>query len=148
MTRMYQYYEKLTLGYATIISAACSGLGAILTTGEFRWFCVTGFLSSILSGFLALMFKRPEHTTKLTVSRCAIAVFGGVFGAYPAVHYFGVDPSNIIALGGVTCLVCAGFFTLGFAGLSYIEKRSSYISRKFIDSKLGGLLNEKPAAEE
>jgi len=41
-----------------------------MKTGETRWVYVTFAASSLTSGFVSLMFKKPTDTIQLTVGRC------------------------------------------------------------------------------
>lgn len=124
--------EKLFFGCSLLASAAASAIGAILTTGETRWLCVTFAVSFLMSGFLALMFKKPEDTIQLVVGRCGVAILGGIFGTYFVVDKFKIAAANtdVIALGGISGFVCIVCFLIGFAFLRMVEDRAPSIASK------------------
>ncbi len=127
-------HEKILFGFTLLASAASSAAGAALTQGETRWFFVTFAASFLMSGFLALMCKKPEETIQLVVGRCGFAIMGGIFLSKPVVHYTGliaITTADAIALAGVSSGVCFVMFFIGYAGLRLIETRSPAIAEKW-----------------
>jgi hypothetical protein len=124
--------EKLLFGSSLLASAASSAVGAILTTGETRWLCVTFAVSFLMSGFLALMFKKSEDTIQLVIGRCGVAILGGIFGTYYVVDKFKIISvqTDVIALGGISGLVCILCFLIGYAFLRMVEDRAPAIASK------------------
>ena len=124
--------EKLFFGSSLLASAAASAIGAILTTGETRWLCVTFAVSFLMSGFLALMFKKPEDTIQLVIGRCGMAILGGIFGTYFVVDKFKIAAAqtDVIALGGISGFVCIICFLLGFVFLKMLEDRAPTLATK------------------
>lgn len=137
--------EKCFLVICHLSAAAASWVGAILSTGDIRWLMITFAASFIMSCLLAVTFKRAEETIQYVAARCGFTILGGVFltkyiawqANLSVVH---TDP---IALAGVTCLVSILTFTVGFKALGYLEKRSDFLAKKFIDSKMR-VLDGKP----
>lgn len=123
---MNPFHEKIFFGFTVLSSAFMSFLGAVLTEGETRWFFMTGIVSLITSGFLALMFKKLDDTIQYVAGRCGIAILGGIFGTQPAVHYLSITTAetNIITLGGVSAVACTFTFIIGFTLLKLVESRS------------------------
>lgn len=130
---MNTFHEKVFFGAVTLASSAFSALGAILSVGETRWLYVTLASSSLMSGFLALMFKRQEETIRLVVGRCGFAVLGGIMATKPAVHYLGIADAqtDIIALAGVSSLVCIATFFVGYALLKIVEIQAPEVAEKW-----------------
>lgn len=130
---MNPFHEKLMFGFTLGTSALASWLGAMATNGETRWLFVTLATSMMMSGFMALMFKKPEETIQLVVGRCGLSVFCGIFATRPVVHYLKLESaySDIISLGGISSLVCVAGFFVGFALLKIVEIKSPAIADKW-----------------
>jgi hypothetical protein len=141
---LYHYHDKLIIGFSSIFAAGISHLGAILSEGEVRWFFVTVSVSLITAVFLAMMFKRPDETIQLMAARCGFTLLGGVFLTKGVAHHMGIEliERDIIAFGGLTCGVAITTFILGYQILRYLERRSEYLAKKFVDSKIGTFLGE------
>ena len=109
-----------------------------------RWLSVTFAVSFMTSALLALIFRKPDETFQLTGARCGITILGGIFVTRLVVHYFNIatvhtDPIN---LGGVTFAVSIGMFFLGYSVLRYLENRSDFLVKKFIDLKVRAAMRE------
>jgi len=135
-------HEKIFLGIFSLASSGMCTVGAIISTGDTRWFCVTLAVSLITSCLLALMFKKPDETIQLVAGRCGISILGGVFLTKLVAWYFNITiiHTDVVALGGLTCAVCIGVYILGFKALRYLEKRSDFLAKKFIDGKVSAIL--------
>lgn len=135
--------EKIFLGICSLAGSGISFLGALLSTGDVRWFCVTLSMSFITSCLLSLMFKQPEETIQLVVARCGLTILGGVFLTKYVAWQFNIQTihTDIVAFGGLACLVSIITFVVGYKALRYLERRSEYLARKFVDSKVGMIIN-------
>jgi hypothetical protein len=132
---MNSFHEKLLFGITTLASTGFSMLGAIMTEGEARWLYVTLAASSMTSGFLALMFKKPEEAIRLVVGRCGFAILGGILATRPIVHQLGflkVNETDIISLGGLSAITCIITFFVGHAGLLIVERQSPRLAEKWL----------------
>ena len=131
---MNAFHEKIFFGVITLASTAFSMVGAIMTDGDARWLYVTLAVSSMTSGFLALMFKKHDETMRLVVGRCGFAILGGVLATRPIVHQLGfeqITQTDIISLGGLSAATCIMTFFVGFALLSCIERGSPALAEKW-----------------
>lgn len=129
---MNPFHEKLTFGATLLASSMFSALGAIFTSGETRWLFVTFTVSFLMSGFLALMFKKPEDTIQLVIGRCGFSIISGIFGTYQVVERFGISSArtDIISLGGIAAGVCIAAFLIGFALLRIVESKAPQLADK------------------
>ena len=120
-------------GGTLLASSATSAAGAMLTTGETRWLFVTFTVSFLMSGFLALMFKKTDETIRLVIGRCGFSIFGGILATHPLVNYFRIDTAktDVIALAGVSGMVCIATFFVGFRMLKIIENRAPQLAEKW-----------------
>jgi hypothetical protein len=118
-------------------------MGAILTQGDTRWFCVTLSVSTIVAVFLSLGLKRDHETIHLVISRAGVSLCSGVFVTRPFAWYFNLASvhTDTVNLAGSAALCCTLGFILGFAGLSYLMKRSDFLAKKFIDLKAAPFLS-------
>ena len=125
--------EKVMFGSTLLASSASSLVGAILTTGDERWLFVTFTVSFLMSGFLALMFKRSQETIQLVVGRCGFSIFGGIFATHPIVKWAGITTAqtDVIALAGVSSCVCIATFFVGFYILKLLETHGPAIAEKW-----------------
>lgn len=126
-------HEKVMFGGTVLVSSATSAVGAMLTTGETRWLFVTFTVSFLMSGFLALMFKKTTESIQLVVGRCGFSIFGGILATHPVVKHFRIDTANgdVIELAGVSSLVCILTFFVGFRLLKIIENRAPELAEKW-----------------
>lgn len=126
-------HEKIMFGGTVLASSATSAAGAMLTTGETRWLFVTFTVSFLMSGFLALMFKKTSETIQLVVGRCGFSIFGGILATHPIVKAFGIitAETDVIALAGISSLVCIITFFVGFRMLRIIENRAPELAEKW-----------------
>lgn len=130
------FHDKILYGISSLAAAFFSTLGAILTEGEVRHLYVT-FTSSILTaGFLALMFKAPLETIRLTVGRSGLSIIGGVLGTRFFIMHYGIKAvdGDVVALAGVAALVTGIGFLIGYPFLQIINTNgksiAGYIWRK------------------
>jgi hypothetical protein len=130
---MQAFHEKVFFGIISMIGAALSTTGAILTDGETRWVFVTFTVSILTAAFLALTFKAPSEGIRLVVGRCGLSVLGGILGTQPVVHYFKIDSvhENVISLAAASSVVCVAFFFVGYAMLKIIEAKAPVIAEKW-----------------
>lgn len=131
---MDSFHDKIGFGITTIASAATSAAGAVMTEGETRWVFITFTASFLMSGFLALIFKKSDETIRLVIGRCGFAIMGGILATKPAIHYFGLEAAtnaDMIALAGVSSAVCGFFFIFGFALLKILENRAPSIADRW-----------------
>lgn len=130
---MHSFHEKLFFGFASLVSAGMSTLGAIMTDGETRWVFVTFTVSILTAAFLALMFKKQEETMRLVVGRCGLSVLGGILGTQPVTHYAKIESvhENVISLAAVSSVVCIAFFFVGYAFLKLVEAKAPSIAEKW-----------------
>ncbi len=131
---MTTFHEKLLLGAYTLVSSAFSTLGAIMTAGETRFVYVTFAVSTLMSGFLSLMFKNAGETIRLVIGRFGFAIMGGILLTKPVIHKFGFQQladTDIISLAGLSALCCILTFTVGVALLMLLEKAAPDIAAKW-----------------
>lgn len=131
---MTDFHDKIGFGLTTLASAATSATGAVLTEGEAKWVFITFTASFLLSGFLALIFKKSDETIRLVIGRCGFAIMGGILATKPVIHYFSLEEAtsrDMIALAGVSSVVCGFFFIFGFALLKILENRAPSIADKW-----------------
>lgn len=129
--------EKGFLVIGHIAASSLSWIGAILSTGDIRWLAITCAASFMMSCLLAITFKGPEETIQYVSARCGLTIFGGVFVTKYLVWQMNIEVvhTDPIALAGLASLVSIMMFTVGFKALRYLEKRSDFLGKKFIDSK-------------
>lgn len=129
---MTTHLEKMTFGTFTAVPAVISAVGAILTEGDTRWLCITAFISFLTSGFLSLMFKKPDETIQIVVGRAGIAILGGMFATRPVVHMFALEDvyKDAIYLAAVSSGVCVGMFSVGVALLKILEASAPTLANK------------------
>lgn len=141
--------EKVVLVIGHLAGAGFSCLGAIISAGDIRWLMITFAASFIMSCLLAVTFKRVEETIALVASRCGFAIFGGVFVTKYVVWQANIEVvhTDPIALAGISSLVTILMFTVGYKALRYLEKRSDFLGKKFIDSKSSIFTGEKSGEE-
>ena len=126
--------DKIMFGFATLCAAVSAGTGAHFTAGETRWFFVTLASSFLMSGFLALMCKKPEETIQLVVGRCGFAVMGGILATKPVVHFMGLAETTMtdaVDLAGASAGVCFVTFFVGFDFLRIVESQAPEIAQKW-----------------
>lgn len=136
---MNSFHEKIFFGVTTLTSSAFSMLGAYVSTGEARWLYVTLASSSMMSGFLALMFKGEKENVRVLVGRCGFAVLGGILATQPIVQHMGMEAAveeNIIKLAGLSSGTCILTFFFGFALLSAIERKAPALAEKWLKKNL------------
>jgi len=124
--------EKITYGVGALASAAMSTVGAVLSDGDVRWFCVT-FTASILTAcFLALIFKRVDEGIRLVIGRAGMAILGGVLASRYIVHHYGLKivDNDVVALAGVAAGVTAVGFVVGYPLLQLINSKSGTLAEK------------------
>lgn len=121
--------EKITYGLATLASAALSTIGAIISSGEARWFYVTITSALLTAAFLALVFKRAEESIRIVIGRCGLSLLGGVLGSRYVVHRYGLKivDNDIVALAGVAAGMTMACFIIGYPLLQLINSKSGTI---------------------
>ena len=131
---MNPFLEKIGFGLSSLAFTGFSTLGAIMTTGETRWVYVTFASSSLMSGFLSLMFRRSDETIHLAIGRFGFALMGGILGTKPIIHQLGFSQlceTDIISLAGLSSMTCIATFTVGVAALKMLEKLAPEIVAKY-----------------
>lgn len=130
--------EKIFFGISSLFSSTLAWTGALLSTGDTRWLLITIAIGSMTSALLSLIFRQPHETMQLTCARSGFSILGSIFLTKYVAWQTGIDSvhTDPINLGGLTFLVCIVVFCVGFKALRYLEKKSDYIARKFIDSKI------------
>ena len=131
---MNPFAEKIGFGLSTLAFTFFSTLGAIMTSGETRWVYVTFAASSMMSGFLSLMFKAPNETVRLAIGRFGFAIMGGILGTKPVIHHLGFDQlceTDIISLAGLSALTCIITFFLGVGFLKALEIAAPELAAKW-----------------
>lgn len=136
------FHEKLLFGALSVISSSFLWMGAIMTTGESRWLYLTAAASIMMSGFLSLVFRRPDESIRLVIGRAGIATLGGIFGTKFVVHHYdlGIAIEDGINLAGIASLVCVTVFFVGIKALNILSTRADSILEKL----LGALLPNNP----
>lgn len=134
--------EKVFLSVGNLIAAGIAWTGAIMSTGDIRWLLITLCSSFLMSTMLAVIFKKENEKIQLVAARCGISIFGGVCLTKYVVIKMSMDivHTDPIALAGVSALVTAIMFTVGFACLLYLQNRSTFFAKRFIDSKVGVII--------
>lgn len=142
------FHEKLFFGISSLISSSFSLLGAIVSTGEARWLCVTFTACIVTSTMLALIFKQPNERIGKVVGRCGIALLCGVLGTKYVVGYYAITSAHddMIVLAGVSSLTCIAGFMIGVPLLKVLENRSSKIAAGLFQ-RWTGLPAEKDTPE-
>lgn len=136
---MNSFHEKLFFGATTLVSSGFSLLGAIVTTGEARWLYVTLAASSMMSGFLALMFKGEKENVRVLVGRCGFAILGGILATQPVAQWLGLESSleeNIIRLAGLASATTIATFFFGYGLLLSIERRAPALAEKWLKKNI------------
>jgi hypothetical protein len=131
---MNQFQEKIFFGVTTLASSSFSLLGAMLTTGETRWLYVTLASSIMMSGFIALMFKKPSESIQLVIGRCGFAILAGVLATRPIVHQMGLSEivnADVISLAGVSAATCIAAFFVGVQILRAVERAAPSLVDKW-----------------
>jgi hypothetical protein len=126
--------EKIGFGLSSLAFTTFSTLGAIMTTGETRWVYVTFAASSMMAGFLSLMFKAPNETIRLSIGRFGFAIMGGILGTKPVIHQLGYSQlceTDIISLAGLSALTCILTFFLGVGVLKALEIAAPELAQKW-----------------
>lgn len=139
--------DKFFLGILTLISVVASWLGSFFAPDDVRWLCVCLAISFMTSTLLSLIFRKPDEKMQLVAARCGITILGSLFATRLAVHYFNIESAHtdLINLGGVNFMVVIGIYFLGFSGLKYLENRSDWLFKQWIDTKTRNLLREEKA---
>jgi peptidoglycan/LPS O-acetylase OafA/YrhL len=127
--------EKIVFALSIFGTAAAAWIGAILSDEETTWLFVTVAASTLTSGFLALVFRRPTEGIGVVIGRCGIAIMGGVLGTRIGVTAMHIQPahSDPIYLAGVTTMVCAAAFFVGFALVRELDESSPKIAKRIMD---------------
>ena len=131
---MSPFIEKIGFGLSSLAFTAFSTMGAMMTTGETRWVYVTLASSSMMSGFLSLMFKAPDETVRLAIGRFGFAIMGGILGTKPIIHQLGFSQlceTDIISLGGLSAATSILTFFLGVGVLKSLELAAPQIVEKW-----------------
>lgn len=138
--------EKAFLVIGHLLGAGVSWTCAIMSTGDIRWLMITFAASFVMSCLLAITFKQQDETIALVAARCGLTIFGGIFLTKYIVWQanIGIVHTDPIALAGIACLVSILTFTVGYKALRYLEKRSDFLGKKFIDSKTAILTGTDP----
>lgn len=131
---MTHYIEKIGFGLSSLAFTFFSTIGAIMTTGETRWVYVTFATSSLMSGFLSLMFKAPNETVRLAIGRFGFAILGGILGTKPIIHHLGFTDlceTDIISLGALSAFTCILTFFIGVGLLKALEVAAPELAQKW-----------------
>ena len=131
---MTPHLEKIGFGLSSLAFTFFSTLGAMMTTGETRWVYVTFASSSMMAGFLSLMFKQPNETIRLAIGRFGFAIMGGILGTKPVIHHLGFDSlceTDIISLAGLSAMTCILTFFLGVGVLKALEIAAPELASKW-----------------
>ena len=124
--------EKIFYGVAALVSAASSTMGAVLSTGESRWFLVTITSSILTACFLSLVFKRVDEGIRIVIGRAGLSIVGGVLASRYIVHRYGISvvDNDVVALAGVAAGVTIGGFLIGYPLLQLINAKGGTIAEK------------------
>lgn len=127
-----QFHERILYGLTMLSGALFSTMGAVLTEGEVRHLYVTFTASIITAGFLALMFKSPLESIRLTVGRTGLSIVGGILGTRFFILHYGIKAvdGDVVALAGVAALVTGGGFLIGYPLLQIINTNSKTFADK------------------
>lgn len=130
--------EKVFMSLCNLTGIAVGWTGAIMSTGDLRWLFITLFSSLLMSTMLSVIFKKVDETIQLVASRCGISTFGGICVTKWVAWQFSIEivHTDPIALAGISALVTAIMFTVGFKALRYLESKSDSLAKRFIDSKV------------
>lgn len=147
---MSYFQEKSVLVIGHIFAAGFLQIAAILSTGDVRWLAITAAASCLMSCLLAVTFKKPEETIALVAARCGLTIVGGVFVTKYLAWQFNLNSvhTDPLALAGLASLVAVLMFTVGYKALRYLEKRSDYFGKKFVDANVGKLFPTAPTSPE
>lgn len=129
------FHEKILYGLTMLSGAFFSTMGAVLTEGEVRHLYVTFTSSIITAGFLALIFKSPLESMRLTVGRSGLAVVGGILGTRFFILHYGIKSvdGDVVALAGVAALVTGTGFLIGYPLLQIVNAKSGSLAKKIFD---------------
>ncbi len=129
--------DKIVLVTGHLLFTLGSWVAAIWSPADVRWLILTAGTSSVMSALLGVTFKKDKETIQLVAARCVFTIIGGITATRFLVWKFSLDHlhSDPVLLIGATALVCCVMFTVGFAALRYLESKSDFFAKKFIDSK-------------
>lgn len=130
--------EKIVLVLGHLFFALASWLAAMWSPEDVRWIILTAGASTVMAALLGVTFKKDKETIQLVAARCVFTIIGGVTATRFVVWKLSLDHlhADPILLIGAAALVSCVMFTVGFAGLRYLENRSEFLAKKFIDSKI------------
>ena len=143
-TKMNYYYERIFFGTTNLIGGAVALLGAILSEGDTRWFCVTLTVGIIVSTCMALMTRRTE-SMKVVSGRFLFAVICTVL-ATRIVPYI-IPPlyaiyEDVLLLGCAAGAVNVLSFTVGYGLIRSLDDEKISVG-KWLKDVLIMLLTRK-----
>jgi hypothetical protein len=141
MSRLDQFHcfqEKLAAGGAALVSAGIASAGAMITSGEVRWVCITLAASILMAMFVAVLLRAPGETMKLTIARAGFSVMLGVLGTRELLIRWGAQSfeGDAIRLAFISsCMTIAGM-VLGYPLLLLANTRGKSWARIILE-KIG-----------
>lgn len=131
-TQMNYHHERIFFGTTNLIGCAVAILGAILSEGDTRWFCVTLTVGIIVSTCMALMTRNTE-SMKVVSGRFLFALTCTVLATrlvpYAIPSMAEAIYNDVLLLGVVSGIVNVLAFTVGYGLIKSLNDEKISLGR-------------------